>query len=97
MALASELNGCRNIGAEFECCVPIIGAGDNSSVQDEIASVLRANGLSACSRPYSHAPLPPGCDVAVEHDSSIIGEQRFRGVRWAQVELKTRVLHGLHD
>jgi len=33
----------------------------------------------------------------VEQDHSIVGEQRFQGVRWAQVEVKTRILNGLAD
>ena len=41
--------------------------------------------------------MPRNCDVAVESDSSIQGEQRFQGVRWAQVEIKTRILSGAED
>ena len=33
----------------------------------------------------------------VERDGSIQGETRFQGVRWAQVEVKTRILNGIDD
>lgn len=97
MGLVAELNRHRGMGAEFECAVPIIGAGDGRSVQDVIAAVLTANGIRACSRVYQHTPLPPNCDVAVETDASVQGEQRFAGVRWARIEVKTRVLAGVDD
>jgi hypothetical protein len=58
---------------------------------------LSQNGIRACSRGYSHAPVPTNCDVVVEQDSSIVGESRYQGVRWAQVEVKTRILHGMAD
>lgn len=77
--------------------MPIIGAGDGRAVQDTIANVLSANGIRACSRPYDHAPVPLNCDVAVESDASIQGEQRLQGVRWAQVEVKTRILRGVAE
>lgn len=85
------------MGCEFECAVPIIGAGGGSEVQDAIANVLNHNGIRACSRTYSHVPVPQNCDVVVESDSSISGEQRYQGVGWAQVEFKTRILRGMAD
>lgn len=97
MGLVAELNRQRGIGAEFECAVPIIGSGDGRAVQDAIAAVLNANGIRACSRGYQNTPLPPNCDVAVEFDSSIQGEQRYQGVRWSSVEVKTRILNGVDD
>ena len=97
MGLTAELNRHRGIGAEFECAVPIIGSGNAMAVQETIAGILSANGIRACSRHYEHTPVPRNCDVAVEFDASIQGEQRFQGVRWAQVEVKTRILAGVED
>lgn len=77
--------------------VPIMGAGGGPDVQETIAGILSRNGIRACARSYSHAPVPAHCDVAVENDGSIVGEQRFQGVRWAQVEVKTRILNGMSD
>jgi hypothetical protein len=87
----------RTLGCEYECCVPIIGAGGGPDVQETIANILNQNGIRACSRTYSHSPVPTNCDIVVEQDGSIIGEQRFHGVRWAQVEVKTRILQGMAD
>lgn len=87
----------RTIGCEFELAVPIIGAGGGTEVQETIANILTRNHIAACSRSYSHAPVPFGCDVVVEQDGSILGESRYEGVRWAQVEVKTRVLRGMGD
>ena len=97
MSLVAELDRTRKIGVEYECAIPIIGSGDGRSVQECIANILSENGIRACWRTYSHAPLEQGYDIAVESDSSITGEQGFRGVRWAQVEVKTRILDGIED
>jgi len=87
----------RTLGCEYELAVPIIGAGGGTEVQETIANILNQNGIRACSRNYSHAPVPNNIDIVVEQDGSIVGEQRFQGVRWAQVEVKTRILNGLAD
>jgi len=97
MGLISSLNRTRKIGAEYECAVPIIGAGGGHDVQETIASILSRNGINACARNYSHAPVPNNCDIVVESDSSIVGEARFHGVQWAQVEVKSRILNGIDD
>jgi len=97
MSLIAQLDRNRKIGAEVEAAIPIIGSGDGHSVQETIAHILTANGVRACSRPYQPSPIPANCDIAVEYDSSITGEQRYQGVRWAQVECKTRILDGVDD
>lgn len=97
MSLFANLNRNRPIGVEYECAVPIIGGGGEHDVQETIAHILTANGVRACWRSYTHAPVPDGCDVMVERDASIQGEHRFHGVRWAQIEVKTRILAGIDD
>lgn len=97
MSLTATLNRTRRLGVEYEMAIPIIGTGGDREVIDLIARILTANGLAACSRNYSHDPVPAGCDVMVERDGSIQGENRFNGVRWAQVEVKTRILNGIDD
>lgn len=95
--LTAELSRTRRLGAEFEFAIPQIGTGDASDVRRILADILNQNGVSAVAREYSHRPVPPGCDVAVEYDASIRGESRYRGIRWQNIELKTRVLNGLDD
>jgi hypothetical protein len=82
----------RLIGVEIEAVIPIIGAGQNQDVQQLLASVLSNHGLPAVARPYSHQPLPSGCLLVVEHDSSLRDESRFAGIRWAKIEIKTAPL-----
>jgi hypothetical protein len=95
--LASHLNRARRLGVEYEMAVPLVGAGDAGDLRQTFARVLSANGLRCISRPYSHAPLPDGFDLAVEHDASVQGESRYQGVVWHPVELKTRILNGADD
>src|SRR4051812_19524994 len=97
MALVAQLNKTRKLGCEFEMAVPTIGSGDGHAVQETIARILTANGVRACSRPYQHNPVPANCDICVESDASITGESRYEGVRWAAVEVKTRILNGIAD
>lgn len=66
-------------------------------VQRTLANVLTANGIRAIARGYSHAPLPFNVDVGVEYDSSIQGENRYAGISWCSVEVKTRILNGIDD
>jgi len=82
----------RLIGVEIEAVIPIIGAGQHQDVQQLLASVLSNHGLPAVARPYSHQPLPSGCLLVVEHDSSLRDESRFAGIRWAKIEIKTAPL-----
>jgi len=77
--------------------VPLVGAGSGTDVQRTLASVLTANGIRAIAREYSHAPVPPGIDLAVEYDGSVVGESKWAGIQWFPVELKTRVLNGIDD
>lgn len=93
--LTAELNTTRRIGCEFEMTVPLVGSGTGRDIQNTLACVLSANGLQAVARGYSNSPVPRGKDLAVEFDSSVHGESRYRGVAWFSVELKTRVLRGI--
>lgn len=95
--LFAELNPSRKLGAEFEMTVPRIGSGSGNDVQQSIASCLSTNGVRAVARSYQHSPVPADCDVAVEYDTSVRGESRFRGVSWHSVEVKTRILNGVAD
>jgi hypothetical protein len=97
MSLTATLNRNRKIGVEYECAIPIIGGGGDREVQEEVSRILTANGVRSCWRHYSHDPVPAGCDVMVERDGSIEGETRFNGVRWAQIEVKSRILNGIDD
>jgi hypothetical protein len=90
--MEAAINATRKMGVEVECILPIIGVGENVDVQRLLADVLTRQGLPAVCRGYSHHPLPPGTSLAVEHDSSLRDEERFSGVRWAKVELKTAPL-----
>ena len=92
MGLISSLNRTRKIGSEYEGYIILTGAGDARSAQDSLAHALSENGIRAIARGYSKDPLPPGVKVAVEYDSSIEPEQRYRGIRWAQIEVKTAIL-----
>ena len=97
MGLISSLNRNRKIGAEFEGYIILTGGNDARAAQDSLAHALTQNGIPAIARGYSHDPLPPGIKVAVEYDSSIVPEQRFRGIRWAQIECKTSKLDGIDE
>lgn len=95
--LTADLNRTRRLGVEFEFAIPQIGVGSDGDVRRALAEILSQNGVAAVAREYSHHPVPPGRDVAVEYDASIRGESRFRGIRWHQIELKTRVLNGIDE
>jgi hypothetical protein len=90
--MEASINATRTIGVEVEFVIPIIGHGENYDVQRLIADVLTRQGLPAVCRGYSHQPIPTEAIFAVEHDSSLRDEERFSGVRWAKVELKTAPL-----
>lgn len=90
--MEATINATRKIGVEVEFVLPIIGQGSNIDVQRLLADVLTRQGLPAVCRGYSHNPLPPETLLAVEHDSSLRDEERFSGVSWAKVELKTAPL-----
>jgi hypothetical protein len=95
MGLISTLNRTRKIGAEFEGFIILTGSGDGRSAQESLANALSANGIRAIARHYSPEPLPPGVMAAVEYDSSIVPEQRYSGIRWANIEVKTCKLDGV--
>lgn len=97
MGLTSELNKTRRLGCEYEMTVPLVGVGSGMDIQRTLANVLTANGVRAISRGYSHDPLPPGVDIAVEYDGSVQGESRYSGISWFSVEIKTRVLGGIEE
>lgn len=97
MGLSSSINRTRKIGAEFEGYIILTGSGDARSAQDSLAHALSQNGIPAIARSYSPEPLPPGIKAAVEYDSSISPESRYRGIRWAQIEVKTCKLDGIDE
>lgn len=98
MSLESRLDQpVRTLGAEFECCVPLVGNGTAMDVQRQIAGILTSNGIRAGFRSYSHYPLPPETDIMVESDASVRGESRLAGITWVPLEIKTRILQGLTD
>lgn len=97
MGLVSSLNRTRKIGAEFEGYIILTGSGDARSAQESLAHALSQNGIPAIARGYSPDPLPPGVKAAVEYDSSITPESRYRGIRWAQIEVKTCKLDGIDE
>lgn len=79
----------RLIGVEIECVIPIIGTGENHHVQQLLAEILTNHGINAVARGYSHAAIRSGCKVAVEYDSSLRDECKYRGLRWSKIEIKT--------
>jgi Putative amidoligase enzyme len=97
MGLVSSLSRTRKIGSEFEGFIILTGSGDARSAQESLAHALSQNGIPAVARGYSHDPLPAGVKIAVEYDSSIVPEQRYRGIRWASIEIKTSKLDGLDE
>lgn len=97
MGLVSSLNRSRKIGAEFEGYIILTGGNDPRAAQDSLAHALSQNGIPSIARGYSSDPLPAGIKAAVEYDSSIVPEQRFRGIRWAQIEVKTSKLDGIDE
>lgn len=97
MGLVSSLNRSRKIGSEFEGYLVLTNGTDARGAQESLAHTLTQNSLPAIARGYSHEPLPPGIKVAVEYDSSISPESRYRGIRWAQIELKTCKLDGIDE
>ena len=90
--LRAELNRYRRLGVEHECFVPLLGNLTGQEVRQTIAGVLRANGIRAVAREYDRSTLPSDIDVAVETDRSVQGVFAFRDVRFAALEVKTRIL-----
>ena len=76
-------------GIEIEFVAPIIGRGTNQDVQALLAQILTNQGIQSCSRGYTHQPLPSDCQLAVEHDTSLQDESRYRGLSWSKLEVKT--------
>lgn len=95
--LSADLNRQRKLGCEYEFSIPIVGQGESHGAQQTIAQVLSANGLPAIARGYSHYPITPPYVLAVENDSSVMGENRYHGVSYAPIELKTKILSGIND
>ncbi|MFQ5501993.1 MAG: amidoligase family protein, partial [Phycisphaerae bacterium] len=79
----------RLIGIEIECVLPIIGAGENSDVQRLLAEVLTHQGIRSVARGYTQRPVPSGCRLAIEHDTSLQDESKYSGLRWSKIEAKT--------
>lgn len=95
--LVAELNRNRRLGCEWEFALPQLTSADSSDVRRVFAEILTANGLPAVARGYSHAPVPPGIDFCIEYDASVAGPSDIRGLKWATVEMKTRILTGMDD
>lgn len=87
--MEANINRDRKIGIEVEFVLPIVGNGSNIDVQRLVATVLSREGLPSVAREYSHAPVPEFTFFCIEHDGSLRDEQRFQGIRWAHLELKT--------
>ena len=87
--MEATINQQRKMGIEIECVLPIIGRGSNEDVQSLLAQVLTNHGVRACSRGYTHRSLPQDCQLAIEHDTSIRDESRYRGLSWSKIEVKT--------
>lgn len=87
--MEATINRQRKMGIEIECVLPIIGRGSNEDVQSLLAQVLSNHGVQACSRGYTHRSLPADCRLAIEHDTSIRDESRYRGLTWSKIEAKT--------
>ena len=86
----------RQIGLEIETVCGYLGSGGNAQVQENLAALFNANGLSAEARGYSH--LPVNTDWAIETDSSLnFADCPYRGVNVASLEIKTRILRDLAD
>jgi hypothetical protein len=86
----------RGLGIEIETVVGYLGLGGNAEIQQSLAEVLRANGLTAVSRGYSHNAVTT--DLAVETDGSLsFADCPYQGVRVASLEVKTRILNGVDD
>lgn len=86
----------RGLGIEIESVVGYLGMGGNHEIQQSLADLFRANGLSAGARGYSHAEVTT--DLCVETDSSLsFADCPYQGVRAASLEVKTRILNGVAD
>ena len=81
----------RNLGVEIECLIlqTSLSPCENIQTQLLLAQTLSNHGISATARPYSRSPIPTGCQVVVEHDSSLRGESRYAGLSWSKIEVKT--------
>ncbi len=90
--LNAEINRTRLIGCEYEFVLPCTNGVGGSQIQQTLANIFTANGVRAAWRSYSHEPVPPGCDLMVETDSSVQGESRWAGIAWQAIEMKTRPL-----
>ncbi|MDM8004618.1 MAG: amidoligase family protein [Phycisphaerae bacterium] len=82
----------RILGLELECVIPVVGRGETRDVQELLVHLLHNQGMTAMARPYCRSAVPSGVDLCVEHDSSLRGEQRYSGITWGQIEVKTRPL-----
>jgi hypothetical protein len=84
----------RGLGIEIESVVGYLGLGGNNEIQQSLADLFRANGLTAVARGYSHNEVTT--DLCVETDSSLsFTDCPYRGVKVAHLEVKTRILNGV--
>src|SRR6266404_7860078 len=87
--MEATINSNRKIGVEIEVVAPIIGRGSNLDVQQLLAGILTRHGIPSVARSYSHEPVPSGCKLAIEHDTSLHDESRYQGLVWSKIEVKT--------
>lgn len=90
--MEATINWHRKMGIEIETVVAIIGQGEDRDVQQLLASVLNNQGISTIARSYSRQPVPGSNLLCVEYDTSLRDESRYRGIRWAKIEIKTAPL-----
>ena len=100
--LVSDLSSLsRGFGIEVEMVLPVHGS--REQVQHMLATILSNNGLPSIARPYDQAPLPDDFVLGVEFDISItppavvIEGKRISGIDFAQIELKTKILHSVDE
>jgi Putative amidoligase enzyme len=88
----AEICRTRKLGVEHEFSIPLVGTGSHAAAREMIANVLTRNGLPTIARPYGQTLIQPPHVLAVEHDCSIRGEDRFEGISWIPVELKSGII-----
>ena len=97
MEHCAAVNRTRPIGIEIECLVPVTERKSRHEVQQAIARILTANGIPSVARGYSSAPVPPGITCCVEFDESLSPPQMYKGMLFANLEVKTKKLAGLDE
>jgi hypothetical protein len=91
----AAVNLTRPLGLEFEVLAPVTENKSRFEFQIALARILTSNGIPAIARGYSSAPMPFGFAAAVEFDDSLVPPQTYKGINWANLEIKTTKLAGL--